>query len=246
MNAIIKSLYKRKSVRVFENIDVSNEIKDIILDATLQAPSAGNQLLYSIIDVTDQKIKDTLAKTCDNQPFIATAPLVFIFVADHTRWMQSYALANTNPRKLGVGDIMLAITDATIAAQNMVVAAQSLGLGSCYIGDILENCSLHRKLLNLPEHTIPVCMLVLGYPTKHQKNRRKPSRFDKKFIVGINQYPHLDDSQVVECYENRAKQDGKDKISFNEEIQAFCKRKYNSDFSVEMTKSVQEYLDSFK
>ncbi len=246
MNEIIESLHARKSVRAFLEKEVSQEIKDALIDATLQAPSAGNQIMYSIIDVCDSKLKEQLSISCDNQPFIKKAPLVYIFVADHTRWIQSYNIANTNPRKLGVGDIFLAMSDACIAAQNMVVAAQSLGLGSCYIGDILENCNFHRELLNLPEHSIPVCMLVLGYPTQQQENRKKPARFDKKYIVGVDTYPNLSDQEVKQCYIDRSKQSGKEEVLFNEEISAFCKRKYNSEFSIEMTRSVEEYLKSFK
>lgn len=245
MNETIKSLHQRKSVRAYEDKPVPTDIKQALINATLQAPSAGNQLLYTIIDVTDQALKDKLAITCDNQPFIAKAPLVFVFLADHTRWMKSYELAGANPRKLGTGDLFLAITDTAIAAQNMVVAAESFGLGSCYIGDILENCAEHRKLLNLPDHAVPVCMLVLGYPTQQQKDRKKPHRFDQKYVVGENSYPHLTDDQLQTCYQDFKSQDTIVK-PFDEFMQAFCKRKYNSEFSLEMTRSVNEYLKDFE
>lgn len=247
MNDVIKGLHARKSVRMYEDTPVSEEIKTALINATLQAPSAGNQILYSIIDVTDQALKDTLVKTCDDQLFIGKAPLVFVFVADHTRWMRSYNLAETNPRKLGVGDLMLAVTDTAIAAQNMVVAAESLGLGSCYIGDIMERCDIHRELFNLPEHAVPVCMLVIGYPTESQKKRPKPARFDKKYIVGENTYLHLSDDEIVSCYTDRRDiWTPKMTQEFKPFMEAFCKRKYNSTFSIEMTKSIGKYLKSFE
>lgn len=245
MNECLKSLYERKSVRAFDEKEVPSEIKQELLKATLQAPSAGNQIMYTIIDVTEQGLKETLSKTCDNQPFIAKAPLVFVFVADHTRWIKSYELAGANPRKLGTGDLFLAITDTAIAAQNMVVAAESFGLGSCYIGDILENCEEHRKLLNLPPHAVPVCMLVIGYPTEQQKNRKKPHRFDIKYVVGENSYPHLTDDELKQCYLDFKSEDAVVK-PFDEFMQAFCQRKYNSEFSEEMTRSVNEYLKDFE
>ena len=71
MNETIQVLMNRKSVRVFENKEISPEIKDIILAAAMRAPTGGNCMPYSIIDVTDQSIKDKLAETCDHQPFIA-------------------------------------------------------------------------------------------------------------------------------------------------------------------------------
>ncbi len=247
MNEIIKSLFERKSVRVFTEQTVSKEYKDLLVQAALQAPTAGNQVMYSIIDVTDNELKATLAKTCDNQPFIASAPVVYIFVADQTRWVKSFEKVGAEPRKQGVGDLFLAITDTAIAAQNMVVAAESLGLGSCYIGDILENCEEHRKLLNLPKCTVPVCMLVIGHPEEKQKQRKKPARFDAKYVVGENTYPHLSEEQLVECYNERATLEyGKVTQTFETYMNAFCKRKYNSDFSEEMTRSVEEYLKNWK
>lgn len=246
MNDILKSIYERKSVRVFEDKLVSDNLKEELINATLQAPSAGNQLLYSIIDVSDPLLKEKLAKSCDNQQFISTAPLVFVFVADHTRWHQSFKLANANPRQLGVGDLFLAMSDTAIAAQNMVVVAESLGLGSCYIGDILEHYEIHKELLNLPNHCVPVCMLVLGYPSEQQKQRIKPARFDAKYIVGENTYPYLNKQQLVDCYNEREnKSNNINHLSFEEWMKRFCKRKFNSEFSEEMTRSVTCYLKEY-
>ena len=109
MNEIIKSLYDRKSVRVYEDRPIPEKMKQIILEAAAQAPSAGCQQLYTILDITDQKLKDELVKTCDNQPFIATAPMVLVFCADCKKWYDAYLEAGCSPRKPGVGDLMLAV-----------------------------------------------------------------------------------------------------------------------------------------
>ena len=110
MNEIIKSLYDRKSVRVYEDRPIPEKMKQIILEAAAQAPSAGCQQLYTILDITDQKLKDELVKTCDNQPFIATAPMVLVFCADCKKWYDAYLEAGCSPRKPGVGDLMLAVS----------------------------------------------------------------------------------------------------------------------------------------
>ena len=104
MNEIIKSLYDRKSVRVYEDRPIPEKMKQIILEAAAQAPSAGCQQLYTILDITDQKLKDELVKTCDNQPFIPTAPMVLVFCADCKKWYDAYLEAGCSPRKPGVGD----------------------------------------------------------------------------------------------------------------------------------------------
>ena len=90
MNPVIDVMMKRKSVRAYEPKEIEAEVKAEILKATLRAPTAGNMMLYSIVDVTDQAIKDKLAITCDHQPFIAKAPMVWMFLADYQRWFDYF------------------------------------------------------------------------------------------------------------------------------------------------------------
>ena len=147
-NAILSALSARKSVRVFTTDPVTPDERAAILNAAFQAPTAGNQQLYTILDITDPALKATLADLCDHQPFIAGAPLVLVFLADCRRWLNAYHAAGiTDARKPGAGDLMLAVADTCIAAQNAVVAAESLGIGSCYIGDVLENAEAMRDAL---------------------------------------------------------------------------------------------------
>ena len=115
MNEIVKALYARKSVRVFTEEEISKEDKETILGAALQAPSAGCQLLYTILDITDRNKKEKLAELCDHQPFIAKAKMVLIFCADCRKWLSFYEEAGLTPRKPGAGDLLLAVEDAVIA-----------------------------------------------------------------------------------------------------------------------------------
>ena len=241
MNDIIKSLYNRKSVRVFEEREISSKDKRLILESALQAPSAGNMTLYTILDVTEQKLKDTLSVTCDNQPFIAKAPLVLVFCADFHRWYEFFCRHCDEVRRPSLGDLQLACVDAVIAAHNCVVCAESLGIGSCYIGDISENFERHRELFNLPNHVVPVCMLVFGYPTQQQIDRKKPVRAGLDFVVHENQYHRLDEAQLRSMLVKNCSEENYDRW-----IKAFCERKYNSDFSREMTRSVRAYLEQYK
>ena len=183
MNEVLAQLHARKSVRAFADTPVPPEVKRAVLEAACAAPTAGNQQLYTILDITDQALKDTLADTCDHQPFIARAPMVLIFCADCQKWYDAFAAGGCAPRKPGAGDLWLALSDANIAAQNAVTAAWSLGLGSCYIGDILEHAERHRELLNLPEYVVPAAMAVFGYPTAQQLERTKPARRALEHIV---------------------------------------------------------------
>lgn len=240
MNTTITQLYERKSVRVFEERSISAEDKKLILESAAMAPTAGNQQLYTILDITDQERKEALVKTCDNQPFIAKADMVLIFCADCQKWYDAFLEAGCEPRDPGVGDLMLSVTDTAIAAQNAVTAAWSLGIGSCYIGDVMENCEKHREMLNLPPYVFSAVMVVFGYPTQQQKERQKPQRADLQHIVHENSYRRMDAKEQHALFGKKTGQ-----RPYEEWMQAFCSRKYNSDFSKEMTRSVRKYLEQF-
>ena len=240
MNEVIRQLHERKSVRAFTEQAISPEIKQEILLAACAAPTAGNQQMYTILDITDKNLQKDLSVTCDDQPFIADAQLVLIFCSDFKKWYDLYSQTGCNPRALGVGDFVLSMQDAVIAAQNAVTAAHSFGLGSCYIGDIMENCELHRKMLGLPEYVFPAAMVVFGYPTEQQKEREKPARCDLSYIVHENFYHTMEKEELHAMFDYK-----KGVLSFAEWCRRFCERKHNSDFSVEMSRSVAEYLKDF-
>ena len=130
MNETIRALAARKSMRVYEDRPIPEECKRAILQSAMEAPTAGNQQLYTILDITDPALKAQLAESCDHQPFIAMAPMVLIFCADVQKWVDLFVEGGAQPRTPGLGDLLLAVSDTNIAAQNAVVAAESLGIGS--------------------------------------------------------------------------------------------------------------------
>ena len=122
MNIVMQQLYDRKSVRSFTDREISPQDADHILTAATMAPTAGNQQLYTILNITDPQLKESLSRSCDNQPFIAEGKLVLIFCADCRKWYKAFRCAGCAPRQPGEGDLMLAVCDAMIAAQNAVVS----------------------------------------------------------------------------------------------------------------------------
>lgn len=174
--------------------------KQAILAAAMRAPTAGNSMLYSILDVTDQDLKDKLAVTCDHQPFLASAPMVLVFLADYRRWVRKFQQAGCenipNPR---LSDFILATNDTVIAAHAACVAAESLGIGSCYIGDIIEQWEQHKEMFHLPQFVAPVSMLGIRlsyaaterpstnqpFSAKHDRFRKRVSRPDCCRAFGI-------------------------------------------------------------
>ncbi len=240
MNEILQALYTRKSVRVYTEEEISAKDKESILQAALQAPSAGCQLLYTILDITDQEKKEKLAQLCDHQPFIAKAKMALVFCADCRKWLAFYREAGLTPRNPGAGDLLLAVEDALIAAQNSVLAAESLGIGSCYIGDVMENAEEVKALLELPKYVYPACMLVFGYPTGQQKERKKPERFKLSDMVCENSYRDKTGQEIREMFSGRTGAQ-----SYETWMEAFWKRKYESAFAGEMNRSMEVYLREF-
>ena len=134
---------------------------------------------------------------------------------------------------------MLAMTDTIIAAHATVVAADALGYGSCYIGDIIESCDTQREILGLPEYVKPVCMAVYGKPTPFQIERKKPPRFAISDVVHENSYRLQDADEMTAMLKKRQSLDGE---AFDRWIMAFAKRKWNCDFSREMTRSAAQMI----
>ncbi|MDA3935532.1 MAG: nitroreductase family protein [Actinomycetota bacterium] len=251
MNSTIDSLNTRSSTRVFVPDSVSAAEREAILHSTMRAPTGGNMMLYSIIEIEDPALKARLAITCDDQPFIATAPWVLVFVADFQKWIDLFAVAGVD-RVEGVehrmtpgsGDLMLACSDALIAAQNAVVAAESLGIGSCYIGDILENGEEHARLLNLPQHTFPVGMLVLGRRAKE----RPPTPHYTGNMVHRDGYHRLNMAERLVAMEELAAMHAPHgfKLGIENHAQAVYARKYSTDFMREMNRSVAWWLERWE
>ena len=221
----------------------------------MRAPTAGNMMLYTIIEVEEQRLKDRLAVSCDNQPFIASAPYVLLFAADYQRWMDLFsysgaesrcAEANLTPRLPEEGDLLLACCDTLIAAQTAVIAAESMGIGSCYIGDILENCETHREMFNLPQYTLPVTLICFGRPAATRDEVRLTKRFERKFIVHQNSYERVADADFGEMMKFNSErqfptlslEDGAKEVAL-----AMYNRKFVSEFSVEMSRSVKKWID---
>jgi len=258
VNETLETILKRKSVRAYLDKPVPPEVRAQILQAAMRSPTAGNLMLYSVIEVTDQAIKDRLAKTCDNQPFIARAPWVLLFLADYQRWFDYFELCGVTefavragllPRKPAEGDLMLACCDALIAAQTTVIAAESVGLGSCYIGDIMENYEVHRSLFDLPPYTFPIALLCFGYPTDAEKTRKSTSRFDRRHIIFENRYRRLDETEFTRMFQAETERI----FSKQKEVhgaanfgQLTYRRKVAAGFALELNRSVQSIMKNWK
>ena len=105
----------------------------------------------------------------------------------------------------------------------------------------MENAEEQREILDLPAYVFPAAMLVFGYPTEQQKKRSKPKRLGLGYVLQENVYHEHTGKELREMFEDRIGQ-----RTYDDWMQAFYERKYNSDFAREMTRSVRKYLEDFK
>lgn len=252
MNQTLELLHNRVSLRKYANKPISEQDLDAILEGAMRAPTAGNMMMYSILVIKNEEKKQRLSESCDNQPFIAKAPVILIFLADmqrlydyfdHCRVQEFCEIKGINyTSSPNYASLFLSISDALIAAQNAVVAAESLNIGSCYIGDITENYELHKELLKLPDKVFPIGMLTLGYYPESMK-RVKKSRFVKKYLVFDEEYQSLDPADFANMYkELEEKFVPNNTYNANNFGQILYTKKFGTAFADEMERSINVIL----
>ena len=255
-NETFQTIMNRRSVRAYADKEIESHNKQAIIDAARRAPTAGNLQMYSMIVVEDQDIKDKLSKSCDNQPFIAKAPLVIIYLADFNKLFQLYEVSGCYDfmqekgeelRYPGLGEFILSVNDALIAAQTSVIAAESIGIGSCYIGDIMEQYTYHRELLALPDLVFPATMLCYGYPkTPSIDDRKLLPRYAEEYVVFTDKYKRFSDEEILHMTDDTAwvyQSNGKYSSGAKNIGQHLCARKYMTDYSMELFNSMTKYID---
>lgn len=240
MNEVIKLLKSHTSIRKFNEIKITDEQIENIIESAMQGATAGNMMAYSIIKIRSRDTLSKLAKSCDNQPFIEDADLALLFIADNYKWHKYYKQRNISEAfhdysGPSISDFMLGIEDGMIAAQNAVIAAESLGIGTCYIGDIMENYEYHRKLFNLPKYTMPIALVVMGNYDYKPKTRE---RFDKSHVVFDEIYPTISEEFINNMF-------SKKEINDNDFAVKFYKRKMDAPFFKEMIRSIKLYISEW-
>lgn len=168
MNPTIETILSHRSVRKFEDKALTDEqIKTLVQSAQAASTSSFIQA-YSIIGVKDKEKKKRLAELAGNQPYVEDNGHFFVFCADFRRHAFIGEMESTDVTASieSTEKFMVAVIDASLAAQNASVAAESMGLGICYIGGIRTNIQEVTELLKMPSNTIPLFGLAVGYPAQ--------------------------------------------------------------------------------
>ena len=174
-NATIAGLLDHRSVRAFEARALPQGTLEILVAAAQSAPSSSNIQAWSVVAVEDPSRKARLSALAGTQHQIEEAPLLLVWVADLARHT---AIAAARGVALEGADyteaFLLATIDAALAAQNAVVAAESLGLGTVYIGALRNHPEAVAAELGLPDRSYAAFGLVVGHPDPLRPTAIKP------------------------------------------------------------------------
>lgn len=168
MNSIIETILNHRSIRKFEDKPLTNEQIELIVASAQAASTSSFIQAYTIIGVTDPDKKKKLAELAGNQSYVERNGHFFVFCADLYRHTQAGEMEGRQVEESleSTEKFMVALIDASLAAQNAAIAAESMGLGICYIGGIRNQLPEVAKLLKTPERVMPLFGMAIGYPEK--------------------------------------------------------------------------------
>jgi nitroreductase len=214
-NETIASLLDHRSVRDFLPDPVPDGTLETLIAAAQSAATSSNMQLWSAIAVTDPAKRKVLTEIAGNQKHIEQCPLYIAFVADMSRNERLSQAEQTTFENLPyLETFMVACIDAALAAQNAVVAAESLGLRTVYIGAMRNDPARVHELLGLPPKAFVVFGLCVGYADPTSKNEVKP-RLPQSTVLHHERY-----DAAPEAIDRRAFDAEMAKFSARHELQA--------------------------
>ncbi len=227
MNAVIDTILNHRTYRDFEpNVVIPNNELDAILACAQQAPSWMNGQHYSIIHIDDVQLREKIVTLQPRNPQIGTCSVFLVFVADLYRAKLASEACDGSFAAVGTPDTVLTMTvDASLAAQNALTVAESLGYGVCPVGGLRLIAPELVDLLDLPPYTFPLFGLCIGKPNVDM--RVKP-RLPKSAIVHKNRYQTQTLAQQLAQYEQTMLDfnEPREKLPFRQKISNYYQQSF--------------------
>lgn len=245
MNPTLQTLNAHRSVRAYSAQEVSEESLQQVLQAASRASTTGNMQLYSIIVNRDAEMKRKIAPAHFNQPAVLSAPVVLTFCADFRRFNQWCRYRDAEPGYDNLQSFMWAVVDAVAATQNACIAAESLGLGICYMGTVTYNAHELIKIYGLPEGVVPVTCITLGYPVEQPP---LADRLPMEGIVHQEVYRDYDKERIDAVYAEREASPETLRLLKENDLpnlaRIFTERRYRAEDNVAFSKLFMQVLES--
>ncbi|MHB8945692.1 MAG: nitroreductase family protein [Bacillota bacterium] len=189
-NPVIEAIMNRSSVRRFEDREVPEEILETIVAAGRQAPFTGQ--MYSVIVIRERARREELARLFG--PMAVRAPVFLLICVDFNKLERFVAAKGRKNQANDLALLFLGIQDAAYFGQNLVLAADSLGLGSCFLGGAAFHGAQLSVLCDLPRRVYPLVGLVLGYPAGRRPGPRPRVPLD--LVMFHERYRDLSEADV--------------------------------------------------
>jgi len=223
MNQVIDLIKNHRSIRKFKSEPITTETLNTIIEAASMAATSNFIQAYSIINVTNKNNRKQIAELAGPQTWVEESPIFLVFCADLKRSKNACFLENKEMESGYTEQFIVATVDVALAAQNAMIAAESIGLGGVFIGGIRNNPERICELLKIPEHIYPVFGLCLGYPD--DKPEQKP-RIPVDLILKDDYY----------------QEDEKDLKKYNEICNNYYQNRSNSSRDDTWTKQISNMM----
>ena len=197
MATISDTLLKRRTIRKYTSEPIDDKLLNELLVIGCRTSTTGNMQVYSIIITTDTQVKNDLAPLHFNQKMITEAPAVLTFCADFNRFNKWCLLRKAEPGYDNFLSFITAAIDALLVAQTFCIAAESKGLGICYLGTTTYNAHKIIEVLKLPRGVVPITTVTLGWPSE------KPEQVDRlplEAIIHKQTYADYSDEDIIKYY----------------------------------------------
>jgi nitroreductase len=244
MTDISEILSDRRSIRRYSSKPVDDKLLEYLLTMGCRASTTGNMQLYSIIITREEEKKLELSPLHFNQKMITETPVVLTFCADFNRFNKWCRLRNAEPGYDNFLSFMTAAIDALLVAQTVCIAAESKGLGICYLGTTTYNAHKIIEVLKLPKGVVPVTTVTLGWPAE------KPDQVDRLPLNAIIHHELYKDytREDIENYykEKEGRKDSQQFVMENKKetlAQVFTDVRYRKADNVFFSKILLQVLD---
>ncbi len=221
MNKVIELLKSHRSIRKFQSRPVSQDIVKELIKAGQSAATSSFIQACTVIQVSDATTREKLCEAAASQPYVKESPVFLVFCADMQRHQLACDMHGAAMLSGFTEQFLTASLDCALFAQNVMTAAESLGLGGCYIGAIRNKIADVDDLLSLPDKVYPVFGMCLGYPA--QDPEIKP-RLPVEVVLKQHRYTNAGDRELITAYDEdvrhyyRTRTGGQKDNSWSEQI----------------------------